>query len=540
MLDAATLASLPPQVLAAYLRDPQLAMSTDFITKGTDTSPVKSPWEGLARAVKAGIGGYMAGQLRQDYSDQAGKIAGERSNAIGLMTGKPAETQSYGDGTTINWNAQAPNMGAAMATLGPGNQELQDKLLGFENEKNMKGVDLANAIKVKDYEYKHDPEKAIASAMADYLRGTSSGAGGDISGAATFPSPAPGSTGVGAQDLNGAGMPPVPADQLAPPVAPPPSPSRSSAPLPPPPMPMGIPGGAQTPAPAGPADGISIPFPPPPASAAPMPAGPTVGQVTQGQQPTVGGVTGQQFSPMGAMLAEKLGLKNMQLVRGPNGQLVPMNIPGVTKFENGMAVTQNADGSMSQSVPKNPDAQKKFEGLLADIADNIEKLHQIGGTVEEAPANAGIGGDLKQFGKNIGTQIAASKDQLWGVVPGGQTILKGTQAQTLRDNIQNTVKQALPLYMQAMGITPGMERAQSAQQMLLDALGGAVTQSRPSLYANLAKLSKNAGTGQLAQQLTQKQNPQDDLLSQARDAIAKGADPQKVIERLQQMGVNPQ
>lgn len=212
------------------------------------------------------------------------------------------------------------------------------------------------------------------------------------------------------------------------------------------------------------------------------------------QQPPQGG----GFNPMGAMLAKSLGLTDMQI--GPNGQ--PMPIPGSMKIENGSVISFDQNGIPQSNTPVNPRAQGLFEQKLQNIKDNVDRLHAIGGTVEENP-DKGILTNVPVIGgflENKATQIAASQGTKY--TPGGQDLLQGTQAQTLRDNIQADVKQALPLYMQAFGITPGMERAQAAQQMLQDAIGGAVGKSRQHLLANLKNLSQTAGTGDLARKMS--------------------------------------
>lgn len=79
-MDNQTLASLPPQYLAAILRDPRLAMASKMQEEGSDTSPVQSPWQGLARMVKGGLGAYTAGKAYQGYGQQGAeynkKLAG--------------------------------------------------------------------------------------------------------------------------------------------------------------------------------------------------------------------------------------------------------------------------------------------------------------------------------------------------------------------------------------------------------------------------------------------------------------------------------
>lgn len=218
------------------------------------------------------------------------------------------------------------------------------------------------------------------------------------------------------------------------------------------------------------------------------------------QQNAQPAASGGGFNPMGAMLAKSLGLTDMQI--GPNGQ--PMPIPGAMKIENGSVITIGPDGKPQSNIPVNPRAQGLFEQKLQDISDKIEKLHAIGGTVEEG------GG----FVHNKLTQMAATQQPaMFGMIPSGQSFLQGTQAQSLRDDIQADVKQALPLYMQAFGITPGMERAASAQQMLQDAIGGAVGKSRQHLRSNLVNLSQTAGTGQLAAKISAEDAPKSNQIS---------------------------
>jgi len=147
-MDAATLSMLPPNVLAAYLRDPRQQLFSQMVEQGTDTSPVQSPWQGLARMVKAGVGAWQGGKLQDQYNKQAQDQADERRSAMAVALGRPAETEKLQNGGTINWNAQAPNYAAASGMLGSGNQELQDKLMqaqlaqntqnaGFEQKKAM-------------------------------------------------------------------------------------------------------------------------------------------------------------------------------------------------------------------------------------------------------------------------------------------------------------------------------------------------------------------------------------------------------------------
>lgn len=270
---------------------------------------------------------------------------------------------------------------------------------------------------------------------------------------------------------------------------------------------------APTPGDANPAAGTPIPAPPTPSA---IQGSPALNQAIQQNGAPQGG-----FSPMGAMLAKQLGLTDMQI--GPNGQ--PMPIPGSMKVENGSVISFDKDGKPQSNIPVNPRAQGLFEQKLQDINDNLDKLHAIGGTVEENPQKGWLT-DIPLAGsflENKTTQLAATDK--------GQAVLQGTAAQTLRDNINADVKQALPLYMQAFGITPGMERAQAAQQMLQDAIGGSLSKSLQHTKSNLRNLSQTAGTGQLAQNFS--------ALDAAKTAISSGADRAAVIQRLQGAGINP-
>lgn len=177
--------------------------------------------------------------------------------------------------------------------------------------------------------------------------------------------------------------------------------------------------------------------------------------------------------------------KGYQWAQDENGKVVATQIPGTVKTgENGAILTTNPQtGQTTQAIPKNPQAQAKFESNLKQIADLFDQLHQEGGSVEEN-----------------GSKLNNIKNVAIAELPGGQMVSQGSKAQTIRNQIQNLIKQTTPIYMQAMGITPGMERAVSAQQMLQAALGGSLGQTRQANQASLANLSQQAGTGEYANQ----------------------------------------
>lgn len=203
-----------------------------------------------------------------------------------------------------------------------------------------------------------------------------------------------------------------------------------------------------------------------------------------------------------------------QWAKAPDGTMRAMQIPGtIEKGDSGTVLTSDQNGNITQEVPRNPQAQAKLEYNLQQIAQKFEELHQKGGTVESGNAG-GMLANVGQFIGNKGTQLAATKglklpEWMGGeTIPGGQSALEGTEPQTLRSDINGLINQTLPLYMQAMGITPGMERAVSAQQMLKEALGGALGSSRQHNLFSLANLSRQAGTGELYQRLQQQNQPE--------------------------------
>lgn len=188
-----------------------------------------------------------------------------------------------------------------------------------------------------------------------------------------------------------------------------------------------------------------------------------------------------------------------QWAKNSDGRLIAMQIPGtIQKGENGKLITMDVNGKPTETMPIDPVAKQKFESNIQLIAQKFDELHKIGGTVEE---NGG-------FLNNKKNQLESTKDWAWGKLPGGQSLMQGRPEQTIRGEIQDLVKQTMPLYMQAMGITPGMERAVAAQQMLQEALGGSISNTRQQNLFSLSNLSKQAGTGAFASQLEGQQQLQ--------------------------------
>lgn len=213
-------------------------------------------------------------------------------------------------------------------------------------------------------------------------------------------------------------------------------------------------------------------------------------------------------------------------VPNPAGGIKAQQIPGtIVKGANGEILHQDPQtGEVTQTLPKNPQAQAKFESNIQKIAGLFDQLHKMGGSIEAG--GSAVDNKINQLKGTSGIEIEGVP-----LLPGGQSIMQGTQTQAIRDEIQGLIKQTTPLYMQAMGITPGMERAQAAQQMLQDALGGSVMKSRQANQYSLSNLSQQAGTGQY--------NARFNTIKAAQDAIVKGAPKDAVAQRLKAAGLDP-
>lgn len=59
-----------PQLFQAYQNDPGMAYGQALMQQGASTAPVRSPLEGLARALQAGVGGYTQSKVRDKYDAQ--------------------------------------------------------------------------------------------------------------------------------------------------------------------------------------------------------------------------------------------------------------------------------------------------------------------------------------------------------------------------------------------------------------------------------------------------------------------------------------
>ncbi|MBY3227690.1 hypothetical protein HFO45_08995 [Rhizobium leguminosarum] len=70
------------------VRDQRKRLAYAMLQQGTDTSPIQSPWEGVARLAEGGLGGLAIRQQRQEQ--QADGAAGTAAPAAALSTPAPA------------------------------------------------------------------------------------------------------------------------------------------------------------------------------------------------------------------------------------------------------------------------------------------------------------------------------------------------------------------------------------------------------------------------------------------------------------------
>jgi hypothetical protein len=140
----------------AYMLDPRYGMAQQAMQQGTSTAPVQSWGEGLARMLQAGIGGYQAGQLRQEYQGKEAERAKTMAEALAAMGGRPGGVETTPGGTSINWNAVPGDFNAGIQKLAS-NPELTD--LAATMQMNRMTAEQARADKMAEpgYGMKHIP-----------------------------------------------------------------------------------------------------------------------------------------------------------------------------------------------------------------------------------------------------------------------------------------------------------------------------------------------------------------------------------------------
>jgi hypothetical protein len=92
-------------------------MAEQMMQEGASTAPVSNVWEGLARVVRGGVGGYLGNKEDGALSERQDKANKALAEALTAGRGQAAESKSYDDGHVIDWNAVAPDKNKMYATL---------------------------------------------------------------------------------------------------------------------------------------------------------------------------------------------------------------------------------------------------------------------------------------------------------------------------------------------------------------------------------------------------------------------------------------
>jgi hypothetical protein len=100
-----------------YTKDPRQALAYNLMAQGASAAPVQHWTQGAARLAQALVGGLIDNRTREEYEGRNKAMTGTLTEALRQMQGTPAEQKTYGDGTTINWNAVPADKNKAIQTL---------------------------------------------------------------------------------------------------------------------------------------------------------------------------------------------------------------------------------------------------------------------------------------------------------------------------------------------------------------------------------------------------------------------------------------
>lgn len=93
--------SMPSGIYQDYMHDPRLLQGQASVEAGSSTAPVGSPLEGLIRALRGVVGGYMAGQARDEAQDRTKGYNDTMSRALRAGQGQENTFNS----ATGEWSA---------------------------------------------------------------------------------------------------------------------------------------------------------------------------------------------------------------------------------------------------------------------------------------------------------------------------------------------------------------------------------------------------------------------------------------------------
>lgn len=81
----------------ARARDPRFAYAAALLNKGTDTSPVQSPWQGAARVGQAALAGWLHSNADAEYKGREASYQKAIADALAAGQGTPAVTRTTED-----------------------------------------------------------------------------------------------------------------------------------------------------------------------------------------------------------------------------------------------------------------------------------------------------------------------------------------------------------------------------------------------------------------------------------------------------------
>lgn len=84
-------------IAVARARDPRYAYAAALLNKGIDSSPVQSPWQGVARLGQAALGGYMHHSANEEYKGREQDYQKAIAEALKVGQGTPAVTRTTED-----------------------------------------------------------------------------------------------------------------------------------------------------------------------------------------------------------------------------------------------------------------------------------------------------------------------------------------------------------------------------------------------------------------------------------------------------------
>jgi hypothetical protein len=145
---------------ARFAGDPRYAgrlqMAQALMRGGADTSPVQSPWQGVARLGQALVGGYMANKVSSDAEAREKEYASTLAQALQAGQGAPAGLDPK---TGITWETARAGNPQMMAQLLAGNPDTAPVALQMQMADLQGQAQLQRALAVEREKGKLEPPK---------------------------------------------------------------------------------------------------------------------------------------------------------------------------------------------------------------------------------------------------------------------------------------------------------------------------------------------------------------------------------------------